>query len=92
MKAPTKAELYAQIEALTKENIALQEKLDAEKHERWLDRKDQAMTVLFQSVPFTIFQVRKLLLDHIDESGYWFTFNVDDDETRQTYCVRHTDL
>jgi hypothetical protein len=92
MKAPTKAELYAQIEALTKENIALQEKLDAAKRKRWLDRKDQATTALFQSIPFTIFQVRKLTLDHVDESGYWFSFNVDDDKTRQTYCVRHTDL
>ena len=92
MKKPTKAELYAQIDALTKENIALQEKLDAEKHKRWMDNQGKAITALYNLIPFTVFEVRKLLLDHVDDSGYWFTFNVDGYGERQTFCVRHTDL
>ena len=92
MKVPTKSELYAQVEALTRENIKLRNELDAEKRRRWLLRKDEAKRMLYASVPFTVLQIRKLMLDHIDDSGYWFTFNVDSDETRQTYCVRHTDL
>ena len=92
MKTPTKAELYAQIEALTRENIKLREELDAEKQKRWHARQREAQAILFNSVPFTVLQMRKLMLDHIDDSGYWFTFNVDNEESRQTYCVRHTDL
>lgn len=92
MKAPTKAELYAQIEALTRENIALQEKLDAEEQKRWLEQKSKAIGALYNLIPFTVLEVRKLILDHVDKSGYWFTFNVDNYAERQTFCVRHTDL
>ena len=92
MKAPTKAELYAQVEALTRENIALQEKLDAEEHKRWIAQKGKAIIAFRNLVPFTAFEVRKLMLDHVDKSGYWFTFNIDNYAERQTFCVRHTDL
>ena len=92
MKTPTKAELYAQVEALTRENIKLQEELDKEKQRRWFERRHEAQAILFNSVPFTVLQIRKLMLDHIDDAGYWFTFEVDDEGVRQTYCVRHTDM
>ena len=92
MKLPTKSELYEQIDALTKENIKLQEKLDEEKQKRWLSNKDKAITAFFITVPVTVLQIRKLVLDHIDNAGYWFTFELDNDNRRQTYCVRHTDL
>ena len=92
MKPPTKSELYEQIDALTKENIKLQEKLDEEKQKRWLSNKDKAITAFFSTVPVTVLQIRKLVLDHIDNAGYWFTFELDSDNKRQTYCVRHTDL
>lgn len=92
MKPPTKAELYARISNLEKENIKLQEQLDAQKQRYWLDHQDEAIRVLFESVPFTVLQIRKLMLDHVDNTGYWFTFSVDQDKTRQTYCVRHADL
>ena len=92
MKKPTKAELYAIIASLEKENAKLQEQLDAQKQKYWLEHQSEARRVLFESVPFTALQIRKLMLDHVDNTGYWFTFSVDKDETRQTYCVRHTDL
>ena len=93
MKTPTKAELYAQIEALERENIKLREELDAEKERRWLEHKREAIAVLFDSVPFTVLQIWNLVLDHVDSTGYWFTFNVDHKlGQKQTYCVRHTDL
>lgn len=92
MEAPTKADLYARISHLEKENIKLQEQLDAHKQRYWLEHQGEARRVLFESIPFTALQIRKLMLDHVDGTGYWFTFSVDKDETRQTYCVRHTDL
>lgn len=92
MKQPTKAELHAQIAALTRENIALQEKLDAEEQKRWLENKGKAIAALYNLIPFTVLEVRKLILDHVDKAGYWFSFNVDNYAERQTFCVRHTDL
>lgn len=92
MKAPTKAELYARIEALTRENIALQEKLDAEERERWNKLKDRAFEVCRELIPFPNGTIQFLTLEHIDKAGYWFTFELINDNTRQTFCVRHTDL
>ena len=59
---------------------------------RWLSNKDKAITAFFSTVPVTVLQIRKLVLDHIDNAGYWFTFELDNDNRRQTYCVRHIDL
>ena len=92
MKAPSKAELYAQIDALTRENIAMQERLDAEERERWNKLKDKALEVFYKKVPFFSSEMYFVQLDHIDKAGYWFTFELWNDSTKQTYCVRHTDL
>lgn len=92
MKLPTKAELYAQVDALTKENIKLQEQLDAEERRRWEKKKYQAFAVLYRDVPFNKSEMQFITLEHIDKSGYWFTFHVSGFTSYQTYCVRHTDL
>lgn len=92
MKTPTKAELYSQIKALTKENITLQDKLEAEERERWNKLKDKAFEVCREMIPFPNGTIQFLTLEHIDKAGYWFTFELINDDTRQTFCVRHTDL
>ena len=92
MKTPTKAELYAQVDALTRENIELQEKLDAEEQRRWLENKDRAFEVFHGLVPFLKREMVNVTLSHIDKAGYWFTFELINDSTKQTFCVRHTDL
>ena len=92
MKTPTKSELYAQVEALTRENIALQEKLDAEEKERWNSLKDKAFEMCREMIPFPNGNIQFLTLEHVDKAGYWFTFELINDSTRQTFCVRHTDL
>ena len=84
MKTPTKAELYARIDALTKENIALQERLDAEERERWNKLKDKALEVFYKEVPFFSSEMYFVQLDHIDKAGYWFTFELWNDSTKQT--------
>lgn len=91
-KAPTKAELYAQVEALTRENINLQERLDAEKRERWNANKDRAFSMFYRLTPFLPKDIYGLTLEHIDASGYWFSFKPINDKAKQTFCVRHTDL
>ena len=37
----------------------------------------------------TLFDVR---FDHVDGSGYWFSYELTNDHRRQVYCVRHADL
>ena len=36
--------------------------------------------------------VRNVVLEHVDEAGYWFKFELAQDSRRQTWCVRHSDL
>lgn len=37
----------------------------------------------------TLFDVR---FDHVDGSGFWFSYELTHDHRRQVYCVRHADL
>lgn len=92
MKTPTKSELYAQVDALTRENIALQEQLEAQERKQWNEKKDNAVAAFYKSVPFMAREMVNVTLEHIDKSGYWFTFELFSDNRKQTYCVRHTDL
>jgi competence ComEA-like helix-hairpin-helix protein len=34
----------------------------------------------------------KLRFEHVDASAYWYTFELVNDDRRQTWCVRHSDL
>lgn len=92
MKVPTKAELYAEIAALRKENAKLREILDAEKQKRWQTFKDEAFELFYESIPFSKQELRLVTLEHIDDVGYWFTYKLRVDNLKQTYCVRHTDI
>lgn len=92
MKVPTKDELYAHIAALTKENHRLQAELDAKDMELWQKDKDKAFKAFYIAVPYLPREMCFVTLDHIDRTGYWFTFELQNDSRIQTYCVRHTDL
>lgn len=91
-KPPTKTELYNQVDFLTDECIRLQAIIDSKEQEDWLSEKDKAVSTFYRQVPFLPRQIVNLTLDHIDKAGYWFNFELDNDSTRQTYCVRHTEL
>lgn len=30
--------------------------------------------------------------EHVDAEGYWYTYELVNDDRRQTWCVRHSDL
>ena len=32
--------------------------------------------------------VRNIRLEHVDEAGYWFSYELEQNSTRQTWCVR----
>lgn len=36
--------------------------------------------------------VCKINYEHVDESGFWFTYELVHDSRRQTYVIRHEDL
>lgn len=92
MKEPTKDQLREQIAALTRENIKLQRKLEAEEFKKWEAKTGQAVNMLYRAIPFLPREICNLTLSHIDKAGYWFTFQLRNDSQIQTYCVRHTDL
>lgn len=86
MKKPTKKELYRQIDQLIAER-------DREKRAAWERRIPKARAV-FDSTVGKVFpgMLRFVELEHIDEAGYWFTFQLINDDTRQRYAVRHYEL
>lgn len=93
MKAPKKADLYEQIAHLEKENSQLIAERDRKKQEMW-EKKRQAAFDEFKKFTESQFPnlVVKVILEHIDDAGYWFTFELKNDSRRQTYAVRHSDL
>lgn len=36
--------------------------------------------------------VKNLTFEHVDESGYWFTYELENDSRRQNYVVRHREV
>ena len=36
--------------------------------------------------------VRNILFEHVDESGYWFSYELEQDKRRQTWAVRHWEV
>ena len=35
---------------------------------------------------------RNLQLEHVDASGYWYSFELANDNRRQTWCIRHNEI
>ncbi len=50
---------------------------------------ERATAVLMGMVGVT---ARNVVLDHVDAAGYWFSYELIQDDRRQTWCVRHSDL
>lgn len=93
MKTPTKAELYTQIKELQRQNIKLQETLEREQRKEWERRRPDAVAFFYKVMERTFpGMVKNVQLEHIDGGGYWFTFELTNDDRRQTYAVRHTDI
>lgn len=93
MKTPTKSELYTQIKELQRQNIKLQETLERDQRKEWERRRPDAVACFYKVMEQTFpGMVKNVQLEHIDGGGYWFTFELINDDRRQTYAVRHTDI
>lgn len=95
-----KAELQKQIEFTKQEKEFYKreyEKLNAEnsrkQQEEWDKQRPRATEVFHREINKVFPEmVCKVTLEHIDSSGFWFTFELKNDSRKQTYAIRHTDL
>lgn len=64
-----------------------------DQRKEWERRRPDAVAFFYKMAekiyPRTIKNVQ---LEHIDGGGYWFSFELTNDDRRQTYAVRHTDI
>jgi predicted DNA-binding protein YlxM (UPF0122 family) len=92
-KKPTKKELKAQLVAEAREKAKLQAEVDALKQKEWNEQLSLAFTkvkeVLSKAFGGTVHLLR---FEHVDEAGYWFTFELTNSSTRQTYRVGHNEI
>jgi predicted DNA-binding protein YlxM (UPF0122 family) len=92
-KKPTKKELKAQLVAEAREKAKLQAEVDALKQKEWKEQLSLAFTkvkeVLSKAFGGTVHLLR---FEHVDEAGYWFTFELTNNSTRQTYRVGHNEI
>lgn len=86
MKGLTKQQMREQIEELSN-------KLNEENKRRW-EAKTEIAVITFYRLIEKVFPtgVKKVTFEHVDAGGYWFTFELSNDSTRQTFAVRHSDL
>lgn len=93
MKVPSKSELYEQIANLERQNAKLIEEKNRKRMKEWENKLPNAYEAFWKfansSFPNLVIKVS---MEHIDTVGYWFTFELINDDCRQTYVVRHTDL
>lgn len=93
MKVESKADLKRRISALQDENTRLVEKAERAQRERWEKAIPDATAAFLKEVNETFpGMVKNPHFEHVDASGYWFTFELENDGHRQTYAVRHTEM
>ena len=92
-KSEKKAEMQKQMEFLERENRKMREEIARKQQEEWDKLRPKAAEIFYKEMN-KIFpeMVCKVSLEHIDSSGFWFTFELKNDSRRQTYAIRHTDL
>lgn len=93
MKKPTKQELYERIAKLERMQQKEYEERNREKRRKWDNLLPAAFAECRKQLKAIFPNLITLLhFEHVDEGGYWFTFELENDTRRQTYAVRHSDL
>lgn len=93
VKRPTKQELYDRIAELERIQRREYEERNREKLKKWNDAIPLAFAECRKHLGKVFPHVLTLLrFEHVDEGGYWFTFQLTNDERRQTYCIRHHEI
>lgn len=90
MKVPTKKQLYQQLSELQAERIKAQEEKEQEQQKAFMVYYDGAYGHLIKTLKSAFGgQYRLVKFEHVDESGFWFSFELANDNRRQTYRVSH---
>ena len=85
-----KSEVEKEIERLREENARLEEEA---RQRQWMDKIARAFEVICEELQSRFgYGVRLLKFEHVDGAGYWFSFELEQDATRQTWCVRHEEV
>lgn len=93
IKKPTKQDLYNRIAELERIQQREYEERNREKLKKWNDALPLAFAECRKQLEAVFPRVLTLLhFEHVDEGGYWFTFQLTNDERRQTYCIRHHEI
>ena len=93
MKVKSKNELREQIASLEKLNADLTEKLEAEEKRQWEAKIPVAVGVALRKLNEVFpYMLTNLRCEHIDKAGYWFSFQLRNDERVQRHCVRHDEV
>jgi hypothetical protein len=92
-KRPTKDDLFERIAHLEKHNRELSDELEKERRHQWElkipEATEKMEEFLREKFPCTWCKLR---FEHVDAAAYWYTFELLNDDRRQTWCVRHSDL
>jgi hypothetical protein len=93
MKVPSKSQLYNELREKDKIIESLISERDKEKIEQWEKKIPKAKASFFYQMSL-IFpdMVRNVKYEHVDAAGYWFTFQLINDDRIQRYCIRHADI
>lgn len=93
MSVPTKQELKDEIGYLYYELEKMRMQRDAELLKKRKMLIPIAMEIFETQMKRQFGNILKnIVLEHIDDSGYWFTFELTNDSRRQTYCIRHEEV
>lgn len=88
-----KRELVNMVEHLEKENAALIEGMMNREHTAWMEKLERANEVMVDFLNETFRNLWcNLRFEHVDVVAYWYTFELVNDERRQTWSVRHNEL
>lgn len=89
----SKKELEAQLRAEAREKARMQAEIDELKQREWKEHLSLAYAMVKEVLRKAFGETVHLLrFEHVDGSGYWFTFELINDDRRQTYRVGHDEI
>lgn len=93
MKKPTKKELYERLNEMQAREIKVQDEKERQFTQNAMAYYDIAYNLLVEKLKKSFGCAYCLIkLDHIDTAGFWFSFELVNDKSRQSYCVRHYEV
>lgn len=88
-----KSELAEKVDRLETENAELIAGMMNREQSEWMEKLEKANEVIQKFLNQTFRNLWcNLRFEHVDAAAYWYTFELRNDDRRQTWCVRHSEL